>query len=73
MFVLKRAKNADKKIIDDLLNQWQLKGLSQTKSQSKHWHENPFIRQNGFGEVRINDRFHQDFSPEKLGLKGGYL
>ena len=48
--------------INALLTEWQLQGLPQAEDrQNETWQTNPYIRENGFGEIRVNDAIHRDF------------
>ncbi|MCI5163950.1 MAG: hypothetical protein D3917_18425, partial [Candidatus Electrothrix sp. AX5] len=51
-------------IAQDKLEGWQLCGLPQLKGFSEHWRENPWIRENGFGEIAVNLEQHTKLRPE---------
>jgi hypothetical protein len=63
VFVLKAAANSNEQNIRELLEEWQQYGLPQAADkQQENWQTNPFIRENGFGEIRLNDAIHLDFA-----------
>ena len=47
----------------ELLQAWRSLGLPQPDGEPSHqlWQHNPYIRENGYGEIRINDVIHTDF------------
>lgn len=66
VFVLKAAKPEYVDDINALLTEWQLNGLPQAGDRKKdNWQTNPYIRENGFGEIRVNDAIHLDFAASK--------
>lgn len=48
---------------DGLLEDWRRRGLPRPGGGESAglWEENPFIRENGYGEIRINDPLHEQF------------
>ena len=49
-----------------LLQDWRSLGLPQPDGEPSHqlWQHNPYIRENGYGEIRINDEIHDRYKAE---------
>ena len=63
VFVLNPTENSDATTIHNVLNEWQELGLPSASDRiGDTWLTNPFIRENGFGEIRVNDPIHIDFA-----------
>jgi hypothetical protein len=74
VFVLKATKEANIEIVHGLLAEWQKLGLPQAQDKiASDWQNNPYIRQNGFGEIRVNDPIHTELALAKLSLSGEWL
>jgi hypothetical protein len=59
IFEIADSKKAEEKLLD-----WRLCGLPQLKGVSEHWRKNPWIRENGFGEIAVNLKQHMKLRPE---------
>lgn len=63
VFVLQAAENSNTETIRRLLKDWQELGLPPASDRdSDTWQTDPFIRENGFGEIRVNEAIHIDFA-----------
>lgn len=61
VFVLKASQP-----VDSLLDEWRRRGLPLPGGgdSAALWDENPYIRENGYGEIRVNDSVHVEFQAE---------
>ncbi len=50
----------------ELLRNWRSLGLPQPDNKPSHgqWQHNPYIRENGYGEIRVNDEIHDRYKAE---------
>lgn len=63
VFVLQATENSNATTIHKLLKDWQQLGLPPASDRSGDtWQTDPFIRENGFGEIRVNEAIHQIFA-----------
>jgi len=62
VFVLEATEDKLNKAIQ-FLRQWHSLGLPQPDGEPSHqlWQHNPYIRENGYGEIRINDEIHDRY------------
>ncbi len=65
VFVLESVEGKLDKAKQLLLN-WRSLGLPQPDGEPSHqlWQHNPYIRENGYGEIRINDEIHDRYKAE---------
>ncbi len=64
VFVIDDPDKARKKIIS-----WEKYGLPQLIDYSNHWQENPWIRENGYGEIAVNLEQHHRLRPKPGGTE----
>lgn len=65
VFVLSIDADADLTSLKALLREWTRAGLPPHGNPSAwDWKENPFLRQNGFGEILLNDPLHAKLAPK---------
>lgn len=62
VFVLRLSQQDKLEPAQTLLDQWRRLGLPQPEGgdSSGDWAWNPYIRENGYGEIRVNDAIHRD-------------
>lgn len=78
VFVLALAEKADADTAQKHIAEWLARGLPQPTwartlyaadgKSGDHWSVNPFIRENGYGEIAVNLDTHTDWHPEKRGV-----
>lgn len=70
VFVLRWASAGTPAEAETLLSAWQRFGLPQPEGGDSHgqWRWNPYIRENGYGEILVNDSLHTD---DKIQAKRG--
>lgn len=63
VFVLEVAAEASIDRTQNLLQHWQRFGLPQPEGGESYpnWEWNPYIRENGYGEIRVNDEIHTTY------------
>ncbi len=70
VFVLTANESFD----ETLLSDWLKWGLPQaTDKKDSDWSNNPYIRENGFAEIRLNDAIHTTLSLQAQKLSGEWL
>lgn len=68
VFVLKSRAGTDPAAVSRTIEEWLRSGLPQSKDRATDtWETNPYLRENGFGEVAINDPAHLALA--QAGLK----
>ena len=55
---------SDEDKVKERLRGWQLCGLPQLNDVSTDWRRNPWIRENGFGEIAVNLQQHRKLQPK---------
>lgn len=69
VFVLTSRPGADPERVRAAVTRWQRSGLPQAADRAQDtWETNPYLRENGFGEVAINDPRHQALAPAAEAL-----
>jgi len=65
VFVLTSRPGADPAAIRTALTQWQHSGLPQADDRAADtWETNPYLRENGFAEIAVNDSRHLLLAPD---------
>lgn len=74
LFVLEFVKGKEKEA-SQYLREWQQLGLPQLDGYCREYDKNPWIRENGWGEISLNIGIHQHWAPgedwEPIATEGG--
>jgi hypothetical protein len=68
VFVLGLSANAEEADLNRRLQEWTRAGLPPPHGCTTAWDRNPFLRENGFGEIVLNDPLHQKLAPKPADL-----
>ncbi|MDO5691288.1 MAG: hypothetical protein Q4G70_02265 [Pseudomonadota bacterium] len=66
VFVLRAVEERQEQKVRDVLSRWMAHGLGTPSffpNELRNWEFNPYVSENGFGEVRINDPEHRSWRP----------